>query len=155
MQIPGVDRTRLTDVSSMRGEDEEETRLLKAHLNEARAYLGSYAWGRTLLEIYFGGGVGGIVAVFLVRLPPDQPTDEWLWVVVGDLPSAYLVTDHASTPSQALSVYCELMEDWANAVLGAGDLGEVYPVAAEPTDRNARSLLDRVRFLRGNVVDWL
>lgn len=41
-----------------------------------------------------------------------------LWVVAGDLPSAYLVTDAAptATATAALAIYCSLMQDWVEAV---------------------------------------
>jgi hypothetical protein len=40
--------------------------------------------------------VGGVVSTFLFRIDAEPNIDEWLWVVVGDLPSCYLVTDRAS-----------------------------------------------------------
>ena len=96
--------------------------------------------------------MGGVVAVFLFRIDPAPPAEEWLWVVTGDLPSAYLVTDEAQTPAAALEGYCALMEDWATAVRSGAPLEDVFPVAAEATKENADSVVKRVNFVRNEVI---
>ena len=48
--------------------------------------------------------IGGVVAVFLFRIDGPPEVDPLLWVVVGDLPTAYLVTDDAPSPAIALDV---------------------------------------------------
>jgi hypothetical protein len=100
--------------------------------------------------------VAGVVAVFLFHFrEPIQGTNEWFWVVVGDLPSAYLVLDNADNPVSALEVYCGLMEDWANAVLENRSLDDVFPVEAKPTPDNAKLLLKRTDFIRTRLLpDW-
>jgi hypothetical protein len=63
-----------------------------------------------------------------------------------------VVADDADRPSLALEAYCELSEDWANAVLQGGDLSQVYPVKAEPTIEHAKMLLSRVSFIREKII---
>ncbi len=147
-----VDMRTVQATVEMAGEDEKETELLRAALVEARGYLEGFEWCRGIDEEYFGLGVGGVVAVFLFRIEPAEGADEWLWVVCGDLPSAYLVTDRASTPTRALEVYCELMKGWVDAVRGGSPLDEVFPVAIPPTEDAARALEKRVAFLREEVI---
>jgi hypothetical protein len=74
----------------------------------ARDYLAAHRWCESIDAEYFGFGVGGVVAVCLFRVTLTGGDREWLWVVEGDVPSAYLVTDRAPTPSTALEVYVEL-----------------------------------------------
>lgn len=74
--------------------------------------------------------------------------DSWLWVIVGDLPSAYLVTDDLKSPRDALEGYCELMMDWVNAVKTQADLTHQFPVEAPPTLGNAAALKKRIGMLR-------
>jgi hypothetical protein len=100
-------------VDQMFAEDEEELRLLQRMAIAARDYLTSFKWCKSIREEYFGDGYGGIVAVFFFHIEPSQPdVDEWLWVVVGDLPSAFLVTDDCNTPSEALEGYIYEMSKW-------------------------------------------
>ncbi len=151
-----VDLEKLIPAERIVGEDAEETGLLQRMLQEATDYLKSFRWCPPIDQTYLGRGVGGVVAAFLFHFRERiQGTEEWLWVVVGDLPSAYLVVDDADNPVSALEEYCELLEDWANAVLEGKPLDDVFPVEAKPTPDNARSLLRRTGFIRTRLLpDW-
>ena len=134
------------------GEDEEDTRLLREMAKSARDYISSFAWCPPIKDMYLAYGVGKVVAIFLVEFPEKiRETDDSLWVVVGDLPSAYLVVEPEDKPAGALARYCELMEDWISAVKISGDLRNVFPVAAAPTYENADLLRSRIRFLRKEI----
>jgi hypothetical protein len=142
----------VTLVDRMRGDDSEDTALLVALVDAARAYLRAFEWCRAILEEYYGLGVGGVVGVFLFRIVPAPDVDEWLWVVVGDVPSCYLVTDRARDPIEAMKVYCELMDEWVRSVREGGREEDVFPVSAARTARNADSLERRIRFVREKVI---
>jgi hypothetical protein len=143
--------SKLHPTTQIRGEDDDETKELQAALEEARCYLTSFPWCTCIEEEFFGFGIGGVVAVFLFRIRPAGAVDPWLWVIVGDLPSAYLVTDRATSPARALEVYCELMEEWIRAVR-QGNLSDTFPVVADPTGENADLLEKRVTFLRTQII---
>jgi len=53
----------------LRGDDEEDTRLLRAMVGEARSYIEHLGWWRAIERVHFGFAAGGIVAVFLVTTP--------------------------------------------------------------------------------------
>jgi hypothetical protein len=143
-------------ISEMTGDDDEDTELLKKQFARADAYIRSFAWCHKIKEIYFGEGVGGVVAVFLFRAEAGtRHVDEWFWIVTGDLPSCYMVTDDAPTPALALEGYCGLMEDWAEAVLAGESLEDVYPVDAPATEENAEALASRMNFIRENILPYL
>jgi len=150
----GIQFEYLTPIDKMDSyPDAEEIPLLLDMHAEAKEYLSSHKWCTSIVESYLGYGVGKVIALFLFRLdPPIKGTDEWLWVLVGDLPSAYFVIDEAPNPAEALARYCELMEDWANAVKEGKSLDDVYPVEAAPTAEHAGMLLSRVEFIRKNLI---
>ncbi|HVP13455.1 MAG TPA: hypothetical protein VMV94_19940 [Phycisphaerae bacterium] len=154
--MTNVDLKKLTPAERIVGDDAEDTRLLREMLQSATGYMRSLEWCPPIDRIYLGCGVGGVVAVFLFHFSkPIQGTDEWLWVVEGDLPTAYLVLDQASDPVTALDLYCGLMDEWARAVLAAQPLQDVFPVEAEPTPDNAENLLKRLDFIRTRLLpDW-
>ena len=117
MKMPDVELEKMTPVEFMAGADAEESKHLQEMLRRARGYLRGFRWCPPIDRVYLGCGAGGVVAVFLFHFgEPVQGTDEWLWVVEGDLPSAYLVLDRASDPVSALEVYCELMEGWCRGL---------------------------------------
>jgi hypothetical protein len=141
---------RLPDIS---GDVAEDTALLREMARSAREYITSFAWCPPVKAMYLAYGVGGIVALFFVEFPYKiKGTDDQLWIVDGDLPSAYLVVETDDSPADALERYCGLMDEWAAAVRVGGGLNTVYPVEAEPTLENAESLEGRVAFLRAEII---
>ena len=149
------DPESLRPVALIDGDDEEETRLLREAAREAEQYLRSFRWCLSVRDARFGDGIGGIVGVFLFRADVANVGDEWLWVVAGDLPSAYLVVDELPTAVEALDRYCGLMMEWVAAVREGRALDDVYPVRAEPTAEMARTLESRVAVLRDVVIPEL
>jgi len=144
----------MTPIQEMQGDDQEDTKLLLEMSQKADDYITSFRWCPTIREKYFGFGVGGIVAVFLYHFDSMiNQSDDWLWVIVGDLPSVYLVIDNTTSPIDALEGYYELMEDWANNIMSDNSIDECYPVQAAPTKENAQMLLSRIEFIRREFID--
>jgi hypothetical protein len=135
------------------GEDSEDTTLLTEMAREARAYISAFDWCPPVRAIYLAYGVGGVVGVFLFKFSKKiQGSDDTLWVIVGDLPSAYLVLVPNDSPADALERYCGLMEDWVAAARGQRDMDDVFPVAVEATEENADLLDKRIGFLRTEIL---
>lgn len=148
-----IDLTRVIPIQSIIGEDEHDTELLKQMSKKALEYIKSFDWCPPIIEQFLGYGVGGVVAIFLVRFATKiDGRDDWLWVVDGDVPSAYLVADGASNASAALSIYCNMMDDWAHAVLNRNSFDNVFPVAAPTTPDFAKMLLSRTEFIREQII---
>ena len=138
---------------ALAGEDAEESRLLRDLAEEARAYLLEHRWCEGVRRLYLGLGIGRVVGVALARIDPAaEDVDEWLWVVVGDLPPLYLTTDTADDPAQALEVYIDLMREWVDAVRSGRSVDDLPPVGAEPTEEHASMLESRMAFLEEEVV---
>lgn len=150
---PHVDTSSFQVVPFISGDDAEDTELLKNMTEEAIRYIGSFEWSNEVKTAYLAYGIGGVVALFLVVfVEPVGDRDTELWVVVGDVPYAYFVTDAARAPAEALNVYCDLMEDWAATVLQNGELSDVFPVEADASIENAFNLQRRIEFLR-NLIE--
>src|SRR5579862_8748298 len=133
-------------IDQMVGEDDEDTRLLREMASEASEFLGGFAWCEEILDAYYGHGCGGIVAVFFYRIKPSRAdVDKWLWVVVGDIPSAHLVTDWCKLPSQALEGYIEEMSEWVKLAKEGQSSEDVIPVDVAATPDNAANLEGRLQ----------
>ena len=146
-----VNRKTIVPVSQICGEDQEETAELIEMYDRAQTYLLSHEWCTDVCDAHFGFGLGGVVALFLVRARLASGADEWLWLVEGDLPSAYLVTDNAKDPAAALEIYAELMTAWIDAVRSGRGLDEVFPVDAPADEAHAKMLDTRIKFLRDEI----
>lgn len=120
-QITGVVARVRANEDTWLGDAEEAARFT-IDRQRCRGYLESFAWCRKAEEVLLAYGVASIVSLFLVRIDAAQPNvDEWLWCVVGDVPSAYFVLDEANTAADALRAYTSLMQDWATGVLDDDD----------------------------------
>ena len=152
MRVP-PDLSRLTRCSDMTGENSDERAELQAMLVEARAFLGGFEWCIDIKECYFAIGVGGIVAVFLFSIVPEgDDTDDWVWVVVGDLPPAYIDVDTCPTPVSALDGYIGAMWEWVGAVRGGRPVDDLIPVNAPSTREYAEMLASRLDFLDREIL---
>ncbi len=100
---PHIDFSKLISSALMAGDSPKDTALLRSMLGDAESYLRSFEWCTSIKDPFFGLGVGGVVAVFLFHIVTKHlQVDEWLWVIVGDLPPAYLVVDGSSDAVSAL-----------------------------------------------------
>jgi hypothetical protein len=93
--------SELVPAGDVSGGDEQDTNLLRAMSKDAKRYISSFPWCGTVLSSYFGAGVGGIFAVFLFHIRPGRAEiDPWIWVVVGDIPPAYLPVADCQSPTE-------------------------------------------------------
>lgn len=139
--------------SDVKGDSQQDTMLLHQMTVDARSFLLSHTWCPPLDQLWLTYGIGGVIGVFLAKL--SKPIDgdvTSLWIVVGDLPSAYLAMDFDAEPKEVLLTYCGLMEEWVQSVKKGEPLAKVYPVHTKPTVDMANDLSNRVEYLRQEVV---
>jgi len=148
-----IDFSSVVPLSEMSGDSRADTELLKDMAVEAKAFIQAFDWCQGVKDSYFGCGVGGVVGVFFFRiLPTSQEVDECLWVVVGDVPPAYLVTDESRTPSEALRTYISQMRQWVAAAESGRPVDELIPVNAAATIETAVTLKKRLAFLESEIL---
>ena len=120
---------------------------------EARGYLSSFKWCVDILDEYAGILYAGIVGVFLFRIvPAREDVDEWIWVVVGDLPPAYLTCDQCPNPASALDGYIGAMSEWVSAVENGESVAALIPVNVKSTLENADKIKTRLNFLDERIL---
>ena len=152
MRKPDV--SLLAAENEIEGDNPSETKELLQLLEEAKNYLGSFRWCSGILESYCGIAAPGVFGVFLFGIEPaTDNVDDWLWVVVGDLPPAYITAENANTPHEALEGYIYEMKRWASAVEEGASTEELIPVNVPPTKENASMLKSRLRLLEGYVQE--
>jgi hypothetical protein len=137
-------------------ESKAEVERLAALRDDARRFLESLRWTPPITELILAFGVAPIAALFLARfergIEGKGNGDTEVWVMVGDLPPAYFVVDECLQAGDALEVYCELMEDWADNVIAGADLSTSYPISVEPTIEHAHMLKGRIEFIREELI---
>jgi len=113
-------------------------------------------WVGEIEKEYLGGGMDGIVFIFLFKVRPSRPGNHsWTWVIAGDLPSAYITCEDSKTPFGALDGYIGAMEQWVAAARAGKSVEHLIPVNVPPTAKNAEMLGGRLKFLDENILPLL
>ncbi len=163
-------------VLEMAGEDDEETQRLREMEQRARDFISDFEWCEEIRDFYYGAGVGEVFAVFLAHIRPAQPSvDEYLWIVVGDLPSVYLVTDDCANPKEALEGYdfhpfpsnfdteshetgpasgAELAREMARSLAGLGDGRRRTGITRKPHHRRGWTDARRAKFMATVIAKY-
>jgi hypothetical protein len=140
--------SELVLAQNLEGDDAQDTFLLREMSEHAKHYISSFSWCSEIRSSYFGGGVGGIFAVFLFYIRPSRPNVEsWIWIVVGDIPPAYLPISDCKSPREVFKTYIRGMTRWVEmARLGRTGTSEdgVPPVNLPATPEWAERLSQRL-----------
>lgn len=148
-----IDISKMTSAQNLKGDSDEDTNLLQQMSTQAGQFLTSQKWCDTVDRQYLAYGIGGIVGVFLCYISsPLKDVDSCLWVIVGDLPPAYIVTEDNPTGADALAAYIEEMNEWVEAVRNGTSVEDLIPVNVSPTSKFAEELRNRLDFLRTRVL---
>ena len=132
----------------------EEIQSILGLYDEAREYLESFDWCVSTKKVWYDKdhGIYEKIGVFLFEIEPLNDTvDDFIWVIVGDLPSVYL-DKSVTTGQEALETYCELMQEWADNIKSGKSLDECYPVPIDTTIENAELLSGRISFIRRELL---
>jgi hypothetical protein len=134
-------------------DSQDEAEAIRALSAQAHAFANSYRWTPPIEQLTLPFGVGPILGLYLMRFAPGgKPEDRERWVVVGDLPSMHSETDDTPEPWLALALYAAIAQDWADNVLAGRDLSDSYPIDVAPTAEHAQMLLDRIAFIRNELI---
>ena len=121
---------------------------------EARNFVEGMRWCRSVPEIRLAFAVAGVLGIFEADIEAAAPNvDPIVWVVVGDLPPAYLYHEVGDTWQDALSGYCFEMRRWVDSVRSGASLDDVMPVNVPPTPEYADMLASRLDFLQSELVE--
>lgn len=122
-------------------------------LTEARNEISFYDWCLQIVESFVGIYYAGIVGVFLFRIEPSKDEiDEWVWVVVGDVPPTYITVDGSPNAACALDSYIGAMEAWIEAAEKGESVAELVPVNVSATKENAKNLKIRLKLIDENIL---
>ena len=132
----------------------EEYKCIILLYEEAIDFLLSHKWCKKVIKGWHDRDLSIYekLGVFLFEVESENKlTDSFVWVIVGDIPTAYI--DQSVTVSKdALNIYCDLMIEWSDNILQGKSLEECYPVKVEPTPENAQLLKSRIAFIKKEIL---
>jgi hypothetical protein len=147
-----VPAPNVVPVERMAGDGEEDTALLQQMLQEAKNYINSFSWCESIRNSYFAEGVGKIFAIFLFNISSvRRDVDKWMWIIVGDIPPAYLPWEDCHSSREAFDTYISGMKKWVQLAREGREASPedcVPPVNVPATLEWAESLDSRLRSLQ-------
>ena len=150
---------RLEDLAAAPLEDAEE---LAEFGTEAEDFLCSHRWCRSIRQGYFWDGWAGILAIFYVEIEPAGQADGPVWVIVGDIPPAYMDIVTCPEGADALECYVGAMQEWVDHVKKGQPVDDQIPVRRRvslapmpPTLEAAEMLESRLEFIRERLLPQL
>ena len=133
---------------------EVEKEEVEEMMYEAREFLNFYTWVDKIIGAYVGILYVGIVGVFLFKIKSTRKgISSWVWVIVGDLPPAYITIDDCPNPATALDGYIGAMLDWVDAAKEGSLVNNLIPVNIPATEENATRLKTRLDFLDEHILN--
>jgi hypothetical protein len=142
------------ELSAVQWAESDDGELFDPMVHAAKGFLLQFRWCREVVDLKVGIAAPGVVAVFLAQIATDSAdVDDFVWVVVGDLPPAYIVLDRAPDSRRALSCYADEMDRWVHAVEAGQAVQGLIPVDGAATVRNAEALKVRLAFLRSEILN--
>jgi len=144
----------MINIEELDHSDVEHKEEVIALSKEATRYLNSFSWCEKIVSGALAEGFGYIICIFLFEIEPSENSgaDESLWIIVGDLPYAYLDTIQYKTTHEALDFYCFLMNEWIDHVRMGKSLEACYPVNVEPTLEHANMLDTRIKLIESEFL---
>jgi hypothetical protein len=137
----------------VQGGDEEDTALLLGMAEKAEQYIESFSWCTALKEGLYVDGFGGIIALFLFRADIKKlGDDQWVWIFVGDIPSAYLEFEDYKSPYDALERYLDGLEEWIAAARSGLPLHNLIPIKVPNDPTLIESLALRTATIREHIL---
>jgi hypothetical protein len=128
---------------------------------EAEAFLTEQRWCRKIERGFLDRGIAGVLGVFYFEIDAPQ-ADDCVWVIVGDVPPAYLDVPSCPTSEAALNAYVWCMQEWIDAVRAGENSDETIPILRRggstempPTTETADLLAPRLKCIREAILpDW-
>lgn len=123
---------------------------------EAKNYLLRHQWCKSILSGWLAVYWEGIISVFLFEIEPaGNGVDQFVWIVVGDIPPAYIDVESGTNPRSAMESYVIIMRNWVEAVLNGEPIEDCYPVEVPATKEYAEMLQSRLDILDTLIIEEL
>lgn len=125
----------------------------------AKQFLMSHKWCTGLQDLRAECFVAPIFALFGAHVTMDSDRCEGVWVLIGDLPPAYLDRVTSPTARDAFENYLAELEAWVEAARKGLPINDIMPVChansakpIPPTSENTDLVVRRISLIRELIL---
>jgi len=152
-----VDRNGMINCLDLAQSGVEDSSYIEGLCLEARRFVSSFKWCKRVLNAWLADGFRH-AAIFWMEIEPSGDADSFVWIIVGDIPPAY-IDPSSSNHVEALASYCWWMKQWVEAVRLGQTTEDLMPVVTretyeevKPSRDNAEMLDKRLRLIVKELV---
>lgn len=121
--------------------------------DQASVYIEGFRWCKEVRDSFLYLNLGSTLCIFLFEIENSASSeDNFLWIMVGDIPAMYLDIYGSKTTIEVLRRYNALAKDWISNVGRGLSVDDCYPFSAEPTMEMADMLKKRVDFIEKTII---
>jgi hypothetical protein len=140
------------DIKQVTNKIEFQTEVIKEY-KEAAEYLLGFPWCWKIVNAQLYLNLGSTLCIFLFEIENSASSeDNYLWVVVGDIPPMYLDIHGPKSTKEVLEDYVRLAEDWIFHVKSGKSIENCYPFNAALTLEMAELLEERTVFMKNTLI---
>jgi hypothetical protein len=121
---------------------------------EAKNYLKNFRWCKEIKSCNLYTNIGKVFCIFLFEIDnAASKEDDFLWIIVGDIPPMYLDTFGVKSTKGVIETYVDLAEEWINNIKAGEPIDKCYPFNAAPTLEFAELLEKKVSFMKNELMN--
>lgn len=148
-----IDTTHMINIEDIPNHNLDNIDELIALSREALIFINSQQWCKRIIHGKLERGWGYVIAVFFFIIEPAYDNiPNHIWVIVGDLPPAYIDVETNSNGVYAIDSYVMEMQKWIDSVMNSKSVEELIPVNVPPTKEYARMLQERLDIIREELL---
>jgi len=126
--------------------------VIKMH-DQASTYLKKFEWCKAIKNSTLYLNLGVTLCIFLFEIENlASKEDNFLWMMVGDIPPMYLDVYGSKTTVDVLERYTALAKDWISSIELGESIDDCYPFEAMPTIEMANLLKTRVNLIQNSII---
>jgi len=125
-------------------------------LEEAHEYLNAHTWCQNIINGWLFSNLGKVLCIFLYQIENNQsPEDNFIWIIVGDFPPAYLDSEGVKNTREVVEAYIYLVKDWIGHAENGQSMEQCYPLLTSWTEEHIKMLKARVELLEKSILPQL
>lgn len=150
-----IDISRMIPIDDLSSSGLEYVDELKKLADEAISFISSHEWCKNIETVMIDRGWGFILAVFYIIIEPaEKHIPNSFWVIVGDIPPAYIDTEDNPNGACAIDGYVMEMQKWIDHVMDGKSVDNVIPVNAPPEKKYATMLQSRLNMIKEEILSY-
>lgn len=143
----------IQDVKSEKSFSNSDIKDIEKLAEMATEYLKAQTWCEQILKQFYCATWNDLFGIFYFEIAPSTiNVDKNVWIVVGDVPPAYIDIESAQNECEVIESYIYIMRNWVDAVENNGNIANCFPINVPPTREFSEMLKIRLTLIEDEIL---